>query len=190
MSLLLAAALALGLSVPVLAAGGEMLIREADGRATNVNTMQEPRGDGWSYDPDTNTLTLSGIQNKRVILNGSSTVVLAPGSKNHLMGLRAVKSDESGTATVTFQGSGELEIYDPAASDAKDSGFLCPHCLRSVRLHGCAGHIPLRGRYPLGSGQGNCQRHQRHHLLSRGHLYPGPDRHLPVSGGEMRGGPP
>lgn len=117
-SLLLALALSLSLAVPALADGQSVFITYTNGEYEG--TVGSKTGNGWSYDFDAATLTLSGLQNASVTLSHlgtDPTVVLAPGTKTVLTSFDSDSlSGEEGYPTV-FKGSGELILSDPSATE-------------------------------------------------------------------------
>ena len=124
LSLLLTLAMCLSLTVTALADTHELYVDYPDGTSDAV--VGPASGDGWSYDDQTNTLTLSGIKDAFITVNSLDdppTIVLAPGSKNTLTGIMTdMLSDDTGYP-VTFKGSGELIIYDADAEDGVFAGF-------------------------------------------------------------------
>ena len=111
-SLFLALALSLTLAVPSLAAGHRIYIQDIHNPDAGSLTSDGHTGDGWSYDEDTNTLTLSGASDIDVTMNGSCTVVLTPGTVNALSRFVVEDTDESGKTVVTIKGTGELRLQN------------------------------------------------------------------------------
>ncbi len=118
-SLLLALALCLCLAVPALASGHELYIEYTNGEMDALNDSGS--GSGWSYDSNTNTLTLNGLKDANIFVSelpqGLPTIVLAPGSKNVLTGITADSLSDSNGYEITIKGTGELIVYDAAASE-------------------------------------------------------------------------
>ena len=118
LSLALALALCLGLSVPALATevlSTHIIIGHGFSDEGVYLTTESQSGEGWSYDVNlggTPTLTLNGVNTKegefiRLSISDSLIINLAPGSKNTL-GEIALGRTKGTTSTITFQGSGEL----------------------------------------------------------------------------------
>ena len=119
LSLLLALALCLSLSIPALAGGSlydiEILYR--DGTLVGCYVDESASGDGWSYDSATQTLTLNGLDCKNVYFSAYSgnsdnwTLRLADGSVNKAeqLGLSTLSNGEhitiTGTGSLILQGN-------------------------------------------------------------------------------------
>lgn len=111
-SLLLALGLCFSLAAPALAAGHPIYIQDIHNTSAGTLTAKGNQGDGWSFNEDTNTLTLSGAKDIDVTMNGSCTVVLAAGTTNTLARLAVEETDPSGKTVLTVKGSGELRLQN------------------------------------------------------------------------------
>lgn len=117
-SLCLALALCLSLTVPAMASIHEVYITGPNGE-DNL-TVSDVKG--LSYEGK--TATLNGVSDIELTLGSSPTIVLAPGSKNTL--LRLVGGDSDYTNDITIKGTGELILYSPNPYDFWENyGSFC-----------------------------------------------------------------
>lgn len=107
-SLLLALVLCVGLAVPALA-GGVMSGPYCSTASQRIALDASGSGDGWSFDLDSNTLTLDGFEGKGLAIYNTTaplTICLADGSVNTLTAY-FVTEDTNG---IIFTGNGTLNI--------------------------------------------------------------------------------
>lgn len=128
-SLCLALALCLGLTVPALAESSVSIwLSEGDGNTFENPSAENTSGTGWTYDPNPGgipVLTLNGVHSKEggISITDSIIIELAPGSKNSVTDLNFGFTQDA-PSTITIRGSGELILdYSDYRMDAFGGRF-------------------------------------------------------------------
>lgn len=124
-SLFLALALCLSLTIPASASGSSIYIYNPNGEELSVSDVKGLKAEG-------DITTLNGVSGVELTLGESPTIVLAPGSKNTLLGL--VGGDVDDVNNITIQGTGELILYNPRQDGSQQDYGVFWGLITSLKL--------------------------------------------------------